>query len=94
MSEVPGSEFLAVWTVTGEATNACRLYAFAWIYGFVTTAATYYVICTYISPQTTSLVDEAVYPPGKDEAISPIEGSTPSEDMKDVAVTEKETSPV
>jgi NCS1 family nucleobase:cation symporter-1 len=76
------------------ANKLSRLYAFAWIYGFVTTAFSYYVICTYISPQTTSLVDEAVYPPGKDEAASPIEGSALGEDLKETAVTEKETSPV
>jgi len=37
---------------------------------------TYYVINTWISPQTDSLVEVAVYPPGKGEAFTPpdIEG--------------------
>jgi len=71
-----------------------KIYAFAWLFGFFITLPVYYIICTYISPQTTSLVDEAVYPPGKDEAISPVEGSALGEDMKETAVTEKETSAV
>jgi len=74
--------------------GAWKIYAFAWLYGFFTTLVSYYVICTYISPQTTSLVEEAVYPPGPKEATSPIEGSAMGEDMKETAVTEKETSPV
>ncbi len=32
---------------------------------------TYYVINTWISPQTVSLVDVAVYPPGKGETFTP-----------------------
>lgn len=32
---------------------------------------TYYVINTWISPQTDSLVEVAVYPPGKGEAFTP-----------------------
>ena len=35
----------------------------------------YFIICTWISPITSALVDEAVYPPKAGEAISP-EGST------------------
>jgi NCS1 family nucleobase:cation symporter-1 len=89
-----GSESFTDRRLRGAADNVSRIYAFAWLYGFFTTSAAYYVICTYISPQTVSLVDEAVYPPGKDVAISPIEGSALGEDMKETAVTEKETSPV
>jgi NCS1 family nucleobase:cation symporter-1 len=58
---------------------------------------TYYVICTYISPHTESLVDEAVYPPGKEgyPAPTPVEGAVIEEDSKDAIVREKEAeSPV
>jgi NCS1 family nucleobase:cation symporter-1 len=72
-----------------------RIYAFAWLYGFFTSLPTYYIICKYISPQTVSLLEEAVYPPGKDESpASPLEGSAIGEDLKETVVTEKETSPV
>jgi len=75
--------------------GAWKIYAFAWLYGFFTTLPTYYVICKYISPPTASLLEEAVYPPGKNESTaSPVEGSAIGEDLKETAVTEKETSPV
>lgn len=48
-----------------------RIYSFAWIFGFFFSMLTYYVINTWISPQTVSLVDVAVYPPGKGETFTP-----------------------
>jgi hypothetical protein len=39
-------------------------------------------------------LDEAVYPPGRGEALSPIEGSAEDDDLKEGTVTEKETSAV
>jgi hypothetical protein len=54
----------------------------------------YYVINTWISPQTDSLVDVAVYPPGKGETFSPpdIEGVDDGslEGKKGPLATEKE----
>jgi NCS1 family nucleobase:cation symporter-1 len=77
--------------------NSYRIYSFAWIFGFTVTSTTYYIICTYIWPQTDSLIAEAVYPPGKEGHVTP---TTPTEglivdDKKEILVHEKETdSPV
>ena len=55
---------------------------------------TYYVINTWISPQTDSLVEVAVYPPGKGEAFTPpdIEGVDDAslEGKKGALTTEKD----
>jgi len=64
--------------------GAWKIYSFAWIYGFVMSSLSYFVICTYISPITSALVDEAVYPPKAGETLSP-DGSMYVE--KDVVVT-------
>lgn len=54
----------------------------------------YWVICTYISPPTESLVEVAVLPPGKcDEALDDAEqGSAASGKAAEIAVGEKELS--
>jgi len=54
---------------------------------------TYYVINTWISPQTVSLVEVAVYPPGKGETVTPpsIEGEEDGlETKKGMVAMEKE----
>lgn len=51
-----------------------QIYTFAWLFGFFIALLSYYVICTYISPLTDALVDEAVLPPQKGD-ISPSNGS-------------------
>lgn len=51
-----------------------QIYTFAWLFGFFIALLSYYVICTYISPLTSALVDEAVLPPQKGD-ISPSNGS-------------------
>ena len=40
-----------------------QIYTFAWIFGFTFSLLSYYVICRYISPITSALVDQAVLPP-------------------------------
>ena len=47
--------------------GAEHLYTFSWGWGFVTCTVLYYVVCTYISPPTESLVDVAVFPPRTEE---------------------------
>lgn len=42
-----------------------KIYTFAWLFGFFVALSSYYVICNYISPITSALVDEAVLPPQK-----------------------------
>jgi len=77
--------------------GAWKIYTFAWFFAFAISGLTYYVICTYISPHKESLVDEAVYPPGKEgyPAPTPVEGAVIEEDSKDAIVREKEAeSPV
>jgi NCS1 family nucleobase:cation symporter-1 len=75
--------------------GAWKLFAFAWIYGFVNSVFVYYVICKWISPMTESLVEEAVYPPGKEGFATPTEGTVIQTDTKEMLIHEKETdSPV
>jgi NCS1 nucleoside transporter family len=51
--------------------GAWELYTFAWIFGFFSAMLIYYVICTYVSPPTSAMVDEAVYPPQRGDIESP-----------------------
>jgi len=75
--------------------GAWKLYAWAWIYGYITTSTSYYVICKWISPPTESIVSEAVYPPGKEGVHTPIEGTVIDTDNKEMMYNEKEAeSPV
>ena len=51
----------------------------------------YYVICTFVSPPTEAMVEEAVYPPGKED----VESGTPDEVMeKQVRADVKEVDSV
>jgi len=69
--------------------GAWKIYSFAWIFGFFTSVLVHYVICTYISVPTQSLVEFAGYPPQKgEEAASVIEGEESV--GKESYVTEKE----
>lgn len=73
--------------------GAWKIYAFAWIFGFVVALTTYVVINLYIWPQTVSLVDEAVLPLQKGEVPSPAEVESETIEGKDVpakVVSEKE----
>ena len=54
-----------------------KIYTFAWLFGFFVALSSYYVICTYIYPITSALVDGAVLPPQKGD-VSPAEDSTGS----------------
>lgn len=62
------------------------------IFGFTIAFSVYYGL-NYISPQTISLVDEAVYPPQLGETLTPptYDSESLGEDVKDpVIVREKE----
>ena len=62
------------------------------IFGFTVASTVYYAI-NYISPQTTSLVEEAVYPPQIGETLTPpvYDGESLDEEVKDPVITrEKE----
>ena len=54
-----------------------KVYTFAWLFGFFVALSSYYVICTYVSPITSALVDEAVLPPQKGD-VTPGDESTGS----------------
>ena len=77
--------------------EAWKIYAFAWIFGFVVSSLSYFVINKWIWPQTVSLIEEAVLPAQKGE-ISPgveiesdiLEGKEGSKHLTE----EKEVSPV
>ena len=47
--------------------GAKHLYTFSWMWGFVVCVIMYYVICTYVSPPTESLVEVPVFPPRTEE---------------------------
>ena len=52
--------------------GAWKIYTFAWIFGFFLSFSTHYVICTYISVPTGSLINFAVYPPQLEDVTSSI----------------------
>ena len=52
--------------------GAWKIYTFAWIFGFFLSLITHYVICTWISVPTSSLLECAVYPPQKGEITMPV----------------------
>lgn len=51
--------------------NAWQVYTLAWTFGILTSMAVYYIICTWISPQTESLIDVAVLPPQRGDVEAP-----------------------
>ncbi|KAF2687403.1 hypothetical protein K458DRAFT_333812 [Lentithecium fluviatile CBS 122367] len=74
--------------------GAWKIYSFAWIFGFHLSMLSHYVICTYISPPTASIIEEAVYPP-KAGDVSPaiIEGED-GETKTAFVANEKEASDI
>jgi len=44
-----------------------ELFYMSWPFGFAVSSILYYVLCTYVSPPTETLVTEAVYPPATEE---------------------------
>lgn len=44
-------------------TGVLHLYSFSWLFGILTSAFIYYVLCVYISPPLDSWIEVAVYPP-------------------------------
>jgi len=75
--------------------GAWQIYTFAWIFGFFTSLVVYYVICTYISVPTQSLVEFAVYPAQKgEEAASVIEGEDSMAKESYVTMKEKEATDI
>lgn len=72
--------------------GAWQIYTFAWIYGFVTSVFSYYVICMYISKPVDVMIEEAVYPVQKGE-VSPTvtEGEAVVEETKAAYTVEELT---
>jgi NCS1 nucleoside transporter family len=73
--------------------DAWKIYTFAWLFGFTISMLVYYVICTYVSPPTSAMVDVAVYPPQKGD-ISPDGSGDEVVYKSEVREDEKEVSPV
>ncbi|KAH0544216.1 hypothetical protein FGG08_001661 [Glutinoglossum americanum] len=75
--------------------GAWKIYTFAWFFGFTVALLSYYVICKYISPPTSAMVDVAVYPPQKGD-ISPEEeaGDVVGYEKSEAIGSTKEVSPV
>ncbi|KAH0558403.1 hypothetical protein GP486_004938 [Trichoglossum hirsutum] len=72
-----------------------QIYTFAWLFGFTIAVLVYYVICTYISPPTSAMVDVAVYPPQKGDVSPDGSGEEVEYDEKGGARgSAKEVSPV
>ncbi|KAL6706559.1 hypothetical protein ACN47E_005315 [Coniothyrium glycines] len=59
---------------TLDVGGAWKIYTFAWTFGFFISMLVHYVICTYISVPTGSLVEVAVYPPQLGEEDTILEG--------------------
>ncbi|KAF1987180.1 hypothetical protein K402DRAFT_412188 [Aulographum hederae CBS 113979] len=75
--------------------GAWKIYTFAWIYGFTTSMLIHYVLCTYISRPTESIIEEAVLPPQKGElSPSTIDGQEIEDGKGPYITSEKEVSPV
>jgi nucleobase:cation symporter-1, NCS1 family len=76
--------------------GAWQIYTFAWIYGFVMSLGSYYVIVNYISGIPEALVEVAVYPPQKGDTVSDVESgnSQEFEEKKEAAVAAKEVTSV
>lgn len=75
--------------------GAWKIYSFAWIFGFTSSMFSYYVICTYISSPTESIIEEAVYPPQKGDVSPPsVEGEETEASKVEYITKEKEVSPV
>jgi cytosine/uracil/thiamine/allantoin permease len=73
--------------------GAWKIYSFAWTFGFFTSVFVHYILCTYISVPTKSLVEIAVYPPHLgDEAPSIIEGEDAASKSTQVTAKEKEAA--
>ncbi|KAF2473516.1 uncharacterized protein BDR25DRAFT_333038 [Lindgomyces ingoldianus] len=72
--------------------GAWKIYTFAWIFGFTLSFLVHYVICTYISVPTESLVEEAAYPPKTSEETTPVvkgEDTDSNSNSKDGYVTKE-----
>lgn len=72
--------------------GAWKIYTFAWIFGFFTSLSTHYVICTYISVPTESIIEYAVYPPQKGEETPPIIEGEDGSAKESYVAKEKEIS--
>lgn len=71
--------------------GAWKIYTFAWIFGFALSSLVYYVICTYVSPPTGAMVEEAVYPRQKGDIESVVDEVSDSKGS--FSAKEKELSP-
>jgi NCS1 family nucleobase:cation symporter-1 len=60
---IPGLAYSISPTTVKVNDGILHLYAFSWLFGITMAASIYYVICTYISPPTSSFSEVAVYPP-------------------------------
>jgi len=74
--------------------GAWKIYTFAFLFGFVISGLTYYVICTYISGIGIAKIDVAVLPPQKGD-VEDIENGKGEEyvDKSALDVSEKEVPP-
>jgi cytosine/uracil/thiamine/allantoin permease len=77
---------------TLDVGGAWKIYTFAWIFGFFLSMLVHYVLCTYVSVPTDSIIDEAVYPPQKGD-VSPLVIEGEETGTKDAYIArEKEVS--
>jgi nucleobase:cation symporter-1, NCS1 family len=68
--------------------GAWKIYTFAWTFGFFLSMLVHYVVCTYVSVPTESIIEYAVYPPKKGEESPPmLEGEDGS--VKEAYVTKE-----
>ncbi|KAF2107934.1 permease for cytosine/purines, uracil, thiamine, allantoin-domain-containing protein [Lophiotrema nucula] len=70
--------------------GAWKIYTFAWIFGFFLSFSLHYIINTYISPATESLIEEAVLPPQKGDISPPVLEGEDTGSKEDYVTKEKE----
>jgi len=74
--------------------GAWKIYTFAWMFGFATSMLVHYIICTYISVPTESIIEEAVYPPSAGDVSPPVLEGEDGESKTAYVAKEKEASDV
>ncbi|KAF2791929.1 hypothetical protein K505DRAFT_308590, partial [Melanomma pulvis-pyrius CBS 109.77] len=70
--------------------GAWKIYTFAWIFGFFMSMLVHYVICTYVSVPTESIIQEAVYPAQAGDVSPPVLEGEDGESKSEYVSKEKE----
>ncbi|KAF2191319.1 hypothetical protein K469DRAFT_557273 [Zopfia rhizophila CBS 207.26] len=70
--------------------GAWKIYSFAWIFGFTLSMLVHYVICTYMSVPSGSIIGEAVYPLQRGDETPPVVEGEEADSKTEYVAKEKE----